>query len=187
MAGLPIPWTFFCTKKRQIPNPTDGSPYIIITVGSPYIIIKRTQLCLCSISAGPYYLQENILSCEDENVDLHMYYTVNMAVVNYFETQIPEIEQIDGHKQIKTINTNGKELNDPEDQFTFSDILLSENSEILTVKDLQVESYEDEEVLIEYTLANLIPFKDVVECIVNDEKVHLTKEDLALSNTKIVN
>ena len=58
---------------------------------------------------------------------------------------------------------------------------------ILTVKDLQLESYEGEEVLIEYTLANPIPFKDVVECVVNDEKVHLTKEDLVLSNTKIEN
>ena len=88
-----------------------------------------------------------------------------MAVVNYFGTQIPEIEQIDGHMQIETINANGKELNDPEDQFTVSDVLLSENPVILTVKDLQVESYEDEEVLIEYTLANPIPFKDVVECV----------------------
>ena len=58
---------------------------------------------------------------------------------------------------------------------------------ILTVKDLQVESYEDEEVLIEYTLANPIPFKDIVECVVSDEKVYLTKEDLALTNTKIEN
>ena len=58
-----------------------------------------------------------------------------------------------------------------------SDVLLSENTMILTAKDLQVESYEDEEVLIEYTTANPIPFKDVVECVVNDEKVHLTKED----------
>ena len=144
-------------------------------------------MCLCSISAGPYYLQENVLSCEDENVDLHMYYTVNMAVVNHFGTQIPEIEQIDGHMQIETLNANGKELNDQEDQFTVSHVLLSENPVILTVKDLQVESYEDEEVLIEYTLANPIPFQDVVECVINDEKVHLTKEDLALSNTKIEN
>ena len=30
-------------------------------------------------------------------------------------------------------------------------------------------------------------FQDVVECVINDEKVHLTKEDLALSNTKIEN
>ena len=110
-----------------------------------------------------------------------------MAVVNYFGTKIPEIEQIDGHMQIETINANDKEFNDQEDQFTVSDVLLSENPVILNVKDLQVELYEDEEVLIEYTLVNPIPFKDVVECVVNDEKVHLTKEDLALSNTKIEN
>ena len=88
LAGLPVSWTFFCTKERQIPNPTEGSPYFII---------KRTQLCLCSISVGPYYLHENVLSCEDENVSLHMYYTVNMAVVNYFGTHIPETEKINCH------------------------------------------------------------------------------------------
>ena len=120
-------------------------------------------------------------------MNLHMYYTLNMAVVNYFGTQIPEVEQINCHMQIETINTNIKGLNDPEDQVTVRDVLLSENPVILIVKELQVESYEDEEVLIEYTLANPISFKDVVECVVNDEKVHLTKEDLALSNTKIEN
>ena len=109
-----------------------------------------------------------------------------MVVVNYFGTQIPEIEQIDGHMQIETMNANDKELNHPEDQFTVSDVLLSENPVILSVMDLQVESYEDE-VSIEYTLANPIPFKDLVNCVVNDEKVHLTKENLALSNTKIEN
>ena len=31
-----------------------------------------------------------------------------------------------------------------------------------------------------------MPLKDVVDCVVNNEKVHLTKEDLALSNTKVV-
>ena len=140
LAGLPIPWTFFCTKERQIPNPTEGSPYIIR---------RRTQLCLYSVSAGPYYLQKILLSCEDENVDLHMYYTVNMAVVNYFGTQIPAVEKIDGHMHIETTDIHRKHLNDPKDQFTVSDVLLSENPVILTVNDLHVESYEDEEVLIE--------------------------------------
>ena len=120
-------------------------------------------------------------------MDLHMYYTVNIAVVNYFGTQIPEVEKIDGHMQIETTDIQEKGLNDPKDQFTVSDVLLSENPVIMTVNDLQVESYDDVEVLIEYALANPIPFKDVVECVVNDEKVHLTKEDLALSNTRIEN
>ena len=82
----------FYKKERQIPNSTEGSPYLTI---------RRTQLCLCSISAEPYYHQENILSCEDENVDLHMYCTLNMAVVNYFGTQIPEIENIGEQMKIK--------------------------------------------------------------------------------------
>ena len=54
LAGLPVPWTFFCTKERQISNPTEGSPYVII---------KRTHLCLFPIGEGPYYLQENVHSC----------------------------------------------------------------------------------------------------------------------------
>ena len=62
------------------------------------------------------------------------------------------------------------------------DVLLSEKSVTLTVKDLQVKSYEDEEVLIENTLENPMPFK-VVECVGNSEKVYLNKEDLVLFNT----
>ena len=53
---------------------------------------------------------------------------------------------------------------------------------ILTVEDLQVASYE-----IEYTLENPMPFKDFVECVVSNEKSHVSKQDLALSNTKIEN
>ena len=81
-----------------------------------------------------------------------------MAVVNYFRTQIPEIEKIDVHIQIETADMHENYLNDPKDQFTVSNVLLSENPVILTVKDLQRESYEDEEVLIEYALANPILF-----------------------------
>ena len=63
--------------------------------------MKRKQLCLCLINAEQYYLQENILSYKVKNVDLHMYCTVNVVVVNYFETQIPEIEDSDGQLKIK--------------------------------------------------------------------------------------
>ena len=64
LAWLPVPWTYLCTKERQILNPTEGSPYIII---------KRTQLCLCTISSGPYYLQENVLYCKEIAVQLECY------------------------------------------------------------------------------------------------------------------
>ena len=80
-----------------------------------------------------------------------------------------------------------KELTESENQFTITDILTFENPVFLIVKDYQVESYENEEVLAEYSFSNLMPFKDVVDGVVNNEKVHLTKEDLAVSNTKIEN
>ena len=72
-------------------------------------------------------------------------------------------------------------MTESEDHFTVSDVLLSENPLILTIKD------EEEEVVIEYTLANPIPIKDVVECVVNNVKVHPNKRDLTLSSSEIEN
>ena len=79
--------------------------------------------------------------------------------------------------QIELEELHGKDMIEQQDQFTILDVLLSENPVILPVKDVEVESYGDEEVVIEYTLANPMPFKDLVECVVNNEKVHLTRED----------
>ena len=39
---------------------------------------------------------ENILFCEDDNVDLHIHYTVNVIIVSYFGTKLSEIKEIDG-------------------------------------------------------------------------------------------
>ena len=114
------------------------------------------------MGAGPYFLWESILSCGDEGVDLHVCYTVSVAVVDYFGTQVPEVEQIDGCVQIETMNVNDKELGDQKDQFAVSDVLLSESLVILTVGDLQVESCGDGKVLIEYALAGPMPFEDAV-------------------------
>ena len=113
-------------------------------------------------------------------MDLHMYYTVNMAVGNYFG-----IKKIDGQMKIESVDLHGKDLTESQDHFTVTDVLLSKTPVILTVKDLQVESYEDEKVMIEYTLANSMPFKDFVDCVVNNEKVHLTREYLAYPIPKL--
>ena len=50
---------------------------------------------------------EEYFSCEDDNVDLHMYYIVNMSVVSYFGTQLPEIEKIDGQMKIELGSESG--------------------------------------------------------------------------------
>ena len=56
------------------------------------MIIKKKDLCQCSLSAGTWYIQENIVHCEDEaSSDLQLYYTINMAVMIY--DFIKEIEE----------------------------------------------------------------------------------------------
>ena len=40
---------------------------------------------------GTLFSPEKHLSNEDESVDMHTYYTVNMAFVNYIGTQLTEI------------------------------------------------------------------------------------------------
>ena len=51
-------------------------------------------MCQCSLSAGTWYIQENIVHCEGEaSSDLQLYYTVNMAVMIYdFTKEIEEAE-----------------------------------------------------------------------------------------------
>ena len=51
-------------------------------------------MCQCSLSAGTWYIQENIVHCEEEaSSDLQLYYTVNMAVMIYdFIKEIEEAE-----------------------------------------------------------------------------------------------
>ena len=64
-----------------------------------------------------------------------MHYIEYMAVINYFGTQIPEIEKIDGHMQIKSAELHEKDLTESRDHFTGSDVLLSENPVILIIID----------------------------------------------------
>ena len=81
LGNLPLPWTIICNHNDQIPNPIQGSSYAIV---------DKSDLCQCSISAGTWYIQENIVYCTDKmdtKIDLH--YTVNMAVMIYqFEDKI---------------------------------------------------------------------------------------------------
>ena len=51
------------------------------------MIIKKCDLCQCSLSAGSWYLEANIAYCDEDPNDprtyLKLYYTVNMATVIY--------------------------------------------------------------------------------------------------------
>ena len=84
LGNIPEPWSVVCSKNDPIPNPLQASKYVII---------KNKDLCQCSLSAGTWYIQENIVHCEEEACsDLQLYYTVNMAVMIY--DFIEEIEEV---------------------------------------------------------------------------------------------
>ena len=69
---------YFCKQKDEIPSPISGSSYVII---------RKHDLCQCSLSAGSWYLEANIAYCAEDpdnpSTHLKLYYTVNMATVIY--------------------------------------------------------------------------------------------------------
>ena len=85
LGNLPEPWTVVCSSNDPIPNPIEASRYLII---------KKKHLCQCSIGAGTWFIQENIVHCEGEASSfIQLYYTTNMAVMIYdFQRKIEEAE-----------------------------------------------------------------------------------------------
>ena len=85
LGNIPEPWSVVCSKHDLIPNPLEASKHVII---------KKKDLCQCSLSTGTWYIQENTVHCEEEaSSDLQLYYTVNMAVMIYdFLKEIEEAE-----------------------------------------------------------------------------------------------
>ena len=48
------------------------------------MILKKTELCQCSLTAGSWYIEANIAYCTQEPATiLTLYYTVNMATIVY--------------------------------------------------------------------------------------------------------
>ena len=78
LGNFPLPWNYFCKQKDEIPTPISGSSYVII---------KKHDLCQCSLSAGSWYLEAKIAYCAEDpdnpSTQLTLYYTVNMATVIY--------------------------------------------------------------------------------------------------------
>ena len=81
LGNFPLPWNYFCSKIDEIPKPIHGSNYVIL---------KKTDLCQCSLTAGSWYIEANIAYCTEEPATmLTLYYTVKMATIVYqFEEKI---------------------------------------------------------------------------------------------------
>ena len=67
---------------------------IVISIPShPYILMNRSILCNCDIEAESNFLLESLAACENSGtkIDLEMYFTVNLAFVDYFDKAIEEL------------------------------------------------------------------------------------------------
>ena len=146
LANLPRPWLVRCSQNDQIPNPIKGSNYAII---------KKADLCQCSLSAGTWYVQENIVFCTEEiDTKLTLYYTVNMAVMIY-------------------------QFQDMVDQGDLNDIILTKTPTDYDGEepDLVDKVIENEEILdVEF---NSVSFEQVMSDL--ESRKFMTKEDYILS------
>ena len=59
----------------------------------PYMLMNRSILCNCDVEAESNFLLESLAACEnlETKTDLEMYFTVNLAFVNYFENAIEDL------------------------------------------------------------------------------------------------
>ena len=64
---------------------------ILISIPShPYVLMNRSILCNCDIETESNFLLEALVACDnfETKTDLEMYFTVNLAFVNYFDKMI---------------------------------------------------------------------------------------------------
>ena len=65
---------------------------ILISIPShPYVLFNRSSLCNCDIEAESNFLLESVAACGNSETDLVMYFTVNLAFVNYFDEMIESL------------------------------------------------------------------------------------------------
>ena len=103
LANWPNDKYIICTTNNDIP---------VKIVSHPYVLINRSVLHNCSIEADNHYLLESLVTCDNRNSKLTMYFTINMAFANYLEMfpnltdslQFPLIKNRTMYEQILCVN-----------------------------------------------------------------------------------
>ena len=78
LANWPNYRKIMCSHNNNIP---------INIPGHPHVLMNQSILCNCDIEEESNFLLESLAACEgpETKTDLEMYFTVNLAFVNYFE------------------------------------------------------------------------------------------------------
>ena len=67
---------------------------ILINIPShPYVLMNRSILCNCDVKNEGNFLLKSLAACQNSEAktDLEMYFTVNLAFMNYFEKAIEDL------------------------------------------------------------------------------------------------
>ena len=58
----------------------------------PYVLLNRSVLCNCEIEAENNFLSESLAAYQDLETNLTLYFTVNLASINYFDNLIDSLK-----------------------------------------------------------------------------------------------
>ena len=175
LAGIPGPWEIICSKERQIP---------VEIKASPYALIKREQLCLCSISAGPYFLQETITACagwshyELKEEHFNYYFTINAAVAIYYGQALGKITQ-----QIKN-NTMELIYKTDTQSIPINGEVLSQDPVSLNQRNLNVHQLSEEEEgdVMDHDPPLVCPLEQMIPFAISGDLAYESEEDKALAH-----
>ena len=84
LPNLPSYKKIMCAHNNNIP---------INIPSHPYMLMNRSILYNCDVEAESNFLLESLAACEylETKSELEMYFTVNLAFVNYFENALPDL------------------------------------------------------------------------------------------------
>ena len=80
------------------------------------MLLNRSILCNCDVEAENNFLLEFLAACKNSETDLVMYFTVNLAFVNYFDNLVesfdaPILKNWKTKEQISPISLEAFEIN----------------------------------------------------------------------------
>ena len=87
----------------------DNNNIAIKIPSHPYVLINRTVLCNCGIEVEDNFILESIATCPGKQSDLVMYFTVNTALMHYFDSltdklDVHILQNVAMHEQVLPIS-----------------------------------------------------------------------------------
>ena len=179
LVDVPSPWKLQCDEDNDIPFTSDAKPIALI---------KRKDLCACALITDDFFLQQDILYCNEEKPGsgARIWYTTNTAVATSFTEFVDGLTKIKDSYELEFKKAKEHQMQRKSvilDGDTISDMPLNltmPEAEIM-VEDRKLAEIMDEEPVIETTLDK------VIDTIKEKKLGFATKADYAMYAQKVTN